>query len=196
MSDPFNALVQGLHDRDTKEVTVLKPAQGPVPQPSPFPLYSPQLMVQLMVDNPAWGHADFARHFGRSLGWFSSVLASQAFQDALDPVRHLIADPSLTASMEERFRALSLRAVGVLQDKLESPNVQEFLVLKAAEIGVKALGLGSRPAEVPALPSPKNSSESVADKIMAAMDARDRARTVDVETVEVKEVPNGERAAD
>lgn len=195
MSDPFNDIVQGMHDSATGS----GPGQAPVSPQLPstrHPLYSPQLMVSLMVDNPGWQHADFAAYFGRSLGWFASVLASQAFQDALEPSRHLIVDPSLTASMEERFRALALRSVGVLQDKLESPNVQEFLVLKAAEIGVKALGLGSRPADVPALPSPKNSSESVADKIMAAMDARDRARTVDVETVEVKEVPDVERAAD
>jgi hypothetical protein len=68
--------------------------------------------------------------------------------------------------------------------------VNDLVVLKAAELGIKALGMGQKAPEQPALPAPQNSSQTVADKLLAAMEARDREldarRTVDVEVVEVK----------
>ena len=151
------------------------------------PPYSPGIMVQLMIDNPDWSHAQLASHFGRLPSWTSTVLASDAFQTALDSRRHEVADPSLSATMEERFKGLAIRAATVLQEKLNGQGVSDLVVLKAAELGIKALGMGHKPSETPQLPSPTNSSESVAEKLLAAMDARDRARTIDVETVEVKD---------
>lgn len=149
------------------------------------PIYTPQAMVQIMIDHPDWGHKELAEAFGRSPSWTSAVLASDAFQQALDTRRHEVADPSLSATMEERFKGLAIRAATVLQEKLNSQGVSDLVVLKAAELGIKALGMGHKPVETPQLPSPTNSSESVAEKLLAAMDARDRSRTIDVETVEV-----------
>lgn len=149
------------------------------------PIYTPQAMVQLMVDHPDWGHKELAEAFGRQPSWTSAVLASDAFQQALDTRRHEVADPSLSATMEERFKGLAIRAATVLQEKLNSQGVSDLVVLKAAELGIKALGMGNKQPDHPQLPSPTNSSESVAEKLLAAMDARDRARTIDVETVEV-----------
>lgn len=159
------------------------------------PYYTPQAMVQLMVDHPDWGHKELAEAFGRSPSWTSAVLASDAFQQALDSRRHEVADPSLSATMEERFKGLAIRAATVLQEKLNSQGVSDLVVLKAAELGIKALGMGNKQqSDAPQLPSPTNSSESVAEKLLAAMDARDRSRTIDVETVEVTEV--GQRSTD
>ena len=149
------------------------------------PPYSPGLMVQLMIDNPNWSHAQLAQFFGRLPSWTSAVLASDAFQTALDSRRHEVADPSLSATMEERFRGLAIRAAIVLQEKLNTTGVNDLTVLKAAELGIKALGLGQKQPEAPQLPGPQNASQTVAEKLLAAMEARDQARTVDVETVEV-----------
>lgn len=165
-----------------------------VASPSTAPPYSPQSMVQLMVDNPSWSHTRFASHFGRQPSWMSAVLASDAFQQALDSRRHEVADPSLSASMEERFKGLAIRAATVLQEKLNTVGVSDLVVLKAAEIGVKALGLGQKQPETPRLEAPQNTSQNVAEKLLAAMEARDRARTVDVETIEV--AADGKRSAD
>lgn len=162
--------------------------------PSTAPPYSPQSMVQLMVDNPSWSHTRFASYFGRQPSWMSAVLASDAFQQVLDIRRHEVADPSLSASMEERFKGLAIRAATVLQEKLNTVGVSDLVVLKAAEIGVKALGLGQKQPEAPRLEAPQNTSQNVAEKLLAAMEARDRARTVDVETVEV--AADGKRSAD
>ena len=158
--------------------------------------YSHEAMVQLMVDHPEYSHAQLAHAFGRPPSWISTVLASESFQAVLDTRRHEVADPSLTATMEERFRALALRATTVLQEKLNSPGVNDLVVLKAAEIGVKALGLGQRPAEPAALPAPVNSSQTAAEKILAAMDALDARREAakaEAVDVEAREVTDGER---
>jgi hypothetical protein len=158
--------------------------------------YTPEAMVQLMVDHPDWSHARLAAHFGRQPSWTSAVLASDAFQQALDGRRHEVADPSLSATLEERIKGLTIRAATVLQDKLNSGNVNDLVVLKAAEMGIKAL-MSPKAAETPALPGPQNSSQTVADKLLAAMERRDaeleRMRTVDAEVVEIK---NGERQPD
>ena len=185
-STELQELAQGLVDREKS----LSPAVAPLVRSVP---YTPERMVQLMIDHPEYTHADLAKAFGRLPSWTSAVLASDAFQQALDTRRHEVADPTLSATMEERFRGLAIRAATVLQERLNKEGASDMVVLKAAELGIKALGLGNKQPEAPQLPGPSNSSESVAEKLLAAMDARDRARTVDVETVEVT---NDKRSAD
>lgn len=153
--------------------------------------YSPEIMLQLMIDHPDWSHTQLANAFGRQPSWMSAVLASDAFQQVLDTRRHEVADPLLSATLDERFKGLAIRAATVLQEKLNSSAVNDLVVLKAAELGIKALGMGQKQPEQPQLPGPQNSSQSVAEKLLAAMDARDqerdKQRTVDVEVVEVKD---------
>lgn len=183
--DPLQTLVQEMHDEATTPVAV------PVVSPRAGRIYSPESMVQLIIDHPTWSHAELASYFGRLPSWTSAVLASDAFQQALDGRRHEVADPSLSATMEERFRALAIQSTVVLQKKLDSPGVNDLVVLKAVELGVKALGLGQKQPETPQLPAPQNSSQSVAEKLLEAMDKRDAERdsrrTIDVETVEVRD---------
>lgn len=178
MSDDaeFQSIAQSLIDDDRKlseGKTVAKVEAG---LPAGI-AYSPLAMVELMVQHPEWTHARLAAQFNRPASWISQVLASEAFQRAVDPYRDQL-DPSFGATMDERFRALAVRATTVLQSKLESSGVNDLVVLKAAEIGVKALGLGQRQPEAPSAP-PQNSSQSVAEKIMAAMEERDRKRNRD-----------------
>jgi len=62
-------------------------------------------------------------------------------------------------------------------------------VLKIAELGIKALGMGQKAAEKAAPEeAPKNSSEMVADRIMAAMAKRKEAMQENTVDVEVREV--------
>jgi len=186
VSTEMQEVVQGMVDAAKDFPAPVTPLACSVP-------YTPERMVQLMVDHPDWGHKELAAAFGRLPSWTSAVLASDAFQQALDMRRHEVADPSLSATMEERFKGLAIRAATVLQEKLNGQGVSDLVVLKAAELGIKALGLGQKAPETPQLPSNQNSSESVAEKLLAAMDARDRARTVDVQTVEVVD---GQRSTD
>lgn len=185
--DEFDQILQGA-------AVVVAPPTAAAIVPSAQAVYSPALMVDLMVAHPDWSHARFAAFFGRQPSWMSAVLASNSFQAALDLRRHEVADPSLSATMEERFKGLAIRATTVLAEKLNTTGVNDLVVLKSVELGIKALGLGAKQPE--ALPPPKqeNASQSVAEKLLEAMDARDRLRTVDVDVVEVRD--SGERTAD
>lgn len=123
-----------------------KPEPEPVTKPDPARQlanpYSSAVMIELMVANPGWTHTQFASHFGHTPSWFASVLASDEFQLALDPRRHEINNPSITATFEERFRALTIRSLEVLSVKMDAKKVEDSTVLKAAELGIKALGIG------------------------------------------------------
>jgi hypothetical protein len=132
------------------------------------PIYSNAAMVELMVGHPGWTGKQFAKHFGKGSGWFATVLASDSFQLELDKRRAEVTNPSLTATMEERFRALALRSLDVLQDKLDSSEVSDNIVLRAAEIGVKALGMGQVVPQAPVQQS--GSVESLAERLVAAFE--------------------------
>jgi hypothetical protein len=152
--------------------------------------YTPKAMVDLMADHPEYSHGQLCAHFGRPSSWLASVLASSAFQAALDERRHEIADPTLTASLHERFKALAIRTSNVMMTKMDSPEVADFMVLKAGEIAIKALGMGQKHAEAQGAPAaPAVQQESLAERLMKMMDERDGKRTVDVDAEEV--TPNG-----
>lgn len=169
---------------------------GPAPVPStavalPF---TTDGMVQFLLEHPGMTHQQYGAAFGRGSGWFASVLASAAFQRALDPVRHLIVDPSISATLDERFKALALQGLSVLQVRLDSKECGDQTVLKAVELGLKASGLGAiaappAPVEAPVGP------EAIAARIMEAM-ATSKLRTqaaqaVDVESRTVPEASSG-----
>jgi hypothetical protein len=149
--------------------------------------YSHQAMVDLMVARPDYSHAQLCAHFGRPASWLPSVLASDSFQQVLEDHRHEIVDPSLTASLQERFKALAIHSSNAMMERLNNPSATDFAVLKAGEIAVKALGMGQRGVEQPQAPSKEDApTQSLAERILAAMDKRTEASTIDVETVEVK----------
>ena len=155
--------------------------------------YTPEGMVDIILNNPDLTHAQYAKCFGRTTGWFASVLASEKFQLALEPYRHLIHDPAISASLDERFRGLAMRGLFVLQSKLEKDEVTDYLALKVADLGIKALGLGNV-AHVEAAPVAVTGAEAVADRIMQAMasaKARTRPQIVDVESVTIVSPPDG-----
>lgn len=121
----------------------------------PAESYSPQALIEFLLAHPAMPQKDIAAHFGQGISWLATVVASDSYQQALDVSgkRDLILDPFFTATLEERFRALTLHSLNVLGTKLSASGVADATVLKAAEIGVKALGLGlpkqlEKPVEV------------------------------------------------
>lgn len=154
-------------------------------------VYSHEAMVELMIAHPEYTQAQFSSHFGHPPGWFSQVLASESFQLVLDVRRHEVNNPSLTATMEERFRGLALRSIGVLHEKLNVSNVNDLTVLKAMEVSVKALGMGQRAPEAVKPEAPGNTSQSVEEKLLALRKAR-LGDVVDVTDVsEASEVIDG-----
>lgn len=153
--------------------------------------YSPAAMVKLMLDRPDYSHAMLCAHFERPASWLASVLASESFQLALDPVRDLIVDPSLTASLHERYKALAIRTSNVMMTKLDSPEATDFMVLKSGEIAMKALGMGTKTEAAPAAAPVAPATDSLAERLMAALDRRDSARTVDSPDSDDEDSPHG-----
>jgi hypothetical protein len=195
--DDFEAIVQSIasgSNSGSSEAPDQKKQSGVVATTTTPLRYSPLLMVDLIINNQDISVKELAGLFGRTNGWVAQVLASRSFQDALEPHRHLVLNPEYAMTLEERFRGLTIRSLTVLQEKLENGKaLPDMTVVKIAELGIKALGMGQK-EEKPASPedAPKNSSEMVADRIMAAMKKRKEAENSSAVDVDVKEVPNGE----
>lgn len=142
--------------------------------------YTPQAMIEVMIAHPDWALAQYAREFGRTKGWMASVLASESFQQTMAPYKHQILNPAITATMEERVRALAIRSMDVLQEKLDSKEVSDLVVLKATELGIKGLGMGQvKEADKPNTPTV--GVEELADKLVNALNRqRQNSRVVDI----------------
>lgn len=104
--------------------------------------YTHDSMIDLVITNPGLSQQQIAAHFGYSPAWISNVMASDAFQARLAARREEVIDPVIRATMEERVKALVLRSIEVLQEKLEKPAVSDTVALRAFELGAKAMGMG------------------------------------------------------
>jgi hypothetical protein len=102
--------------------------------------YSHSALVDLAIANPTWKDEQFAAHFGRDVGWFHAIIASDAFQQCLDERRNQVPDPRFSGTLEERVRGVILHSIAVLSKKLQSAKVDEMTAVKAIESGSKALG--------------------------------------------------------
>ena len=110
--------------------------------------YSHQDMIDFIIANPGVTQNVLAARYGYSVGWVSNVMASDAWQSALAARRAEICDPVLVASVEERFKGITLLSLERLKQKLEAPQVSDNVVLRAVELGAKALGVGGNAAAV------------------------------------------------
>lgn len=128
-----------------------------VKDPSPAPTmgrlkklsYTHDSLIDLIIERPDLTQNQLAAHFGYTPGWISNILASDAFQVKMAARREQIIDPEIKASIEERFRALVIRSLAVLQEKLNATQVSDNVALRAAELGAKALGIGGHAAPKP-----------------------------------------------
>ena len=133
-------------------------------------------VLNYLISHPESTSQQVAEAFNRPHSWFIAILASDSFQLALDPVRHLIQDTMITATLRERFQALTLHSLVVLGGKLDGKEVSESLVLKSAEIGVKALGLGlpKRGEGETEKPTPAVTVDALADRLVQALEKQRR----------------------
>lgn len=151
--------------------------------------YSHDSMIDVIIANPGISQNALAAHFGYTPPWVSQIISSDAFQEKLAARRQEIIDPSLVASVEERFRALADRSLQVLQEKLSNPAnaIPDNLALKAAELGARGLGAGGFGREQPAPPTPPGLShlEELARNLVA-LQRREPVSIVEGQFVEVQ----------
>lgn len=110
--------------------------------------YTHDAMIDLIIARPAISNWELAAHFGYTAAWCSMIKSSDAFKARLQARRAEIVDPTLTASIEDRIRAVTERALEVVQEKLAKPAdlIPDAIALRAAEFGAKSLGIGQGPA--------------------------------------------------
>jgi len=125
--------------------------------------YTHQAMIDLIIADPAISQDRLATHFGYTPAWICQVVNSDAFQAMLATRRAEIVNPELSATVEERFRSMTSRALQVVQDKLSMPSncVPDNLALKAIELGAKALAVGGN-----APPEPPGRLERLAERLL------------------------------
>jgi hypothetical protein len=106
--------------------------------------YTHEDCVNCILANPGISQNELATRYGYSPAWMSVMINTDVFQGRLAARRSELIDPILQATLNERFKALTVRSLTVLQEKLErdSSMVPDRLALDAAALGAKALGLG------------------------------------------------------
>lgn len=111
--------------------------------------YSHKDMIDFIIANPGTTQGHLAARYGYTQGWICNVMASDAWQSAMAARRSEICDPVLVATVEERFKGITLLSLERLKQKLEAPQVSDNVVLKAVELGAKAMGVGGNAPPVP-----------------------------------------------
>lgn len=148
--------------------------------------YSHDAMIDLIIQHPEYTQNQIASYFGYTPPWISNILASEAFQSKMALRREEIIDPDLKASIKERFEALVIRSLAVLQEKLNQPAVSDQVAIRCAELGAKALGVGGHAA-----PKPPESSadrlERLAERLLI-LNGKAKGVTYDGETGTILEV--------
>lgn len=149
--------------------------------------YSHQAMVDMIVENPAISQNEIAAAFGRTPGWISTIVTSDAFQCMLAARKAELIDPELVLSHRERFNALTTRSLQVLQEKLSGPaaSIPDNLVLRAVELGAKSLGIGGH-APPPAAPNPAEYLPAVAERLMRLQGRAPSQPVSDATVIEVE----------
>lgn len=110
--------------------------------------YTHDAMIDMMIGCPGIAQGELAQHFGFTQAWISRVLCSDAFQARLAERKTELVDPELIASIEERFKGVTMQSLDIIAEKLEATKSAD-LALQALGITSKALGFGARVQQAP-----------------------------------------------
>lgn len=109
--------------------------------------YSHDAMIDLIVANPGISQNAIAKEFGYSVGWVSRVFCSDAFQARLAARKEEMVDPVIGQCVEERFKALVVQSMDILEEKLATSRSPD-LAMKVFDSATRAAGYGARQANV------------------------------------------------
>ena len=111
--------------------------------------YSHLDMIDYILAHPGASLKDLAARYGYSIGWICNVQASDAWKSAFAARRAEMVDPVLVATINERFEGITALSLERLREKLEAPAVSDNVVLRAVELGAKAMGVGGNAPSAP-----------------------------------------------
>lgn len=154
MSEALPAMSDGAFGDAVLEQLCGQLPQARVPQRATIAKlrYTHEDCIDRILANPGISQNDLAAFYGYSAPWMSVVINSDAFQSLLAERRAELVDPVLRATLNERFRALTVRALEVTMEKLSLPShqIEGKFALEAAALGAKSLGLGGHSPPPPA----------------------------------------------
>lgn len=129
--------------------------------------YTHDAMIDVIITNPGISQGALAKYFDKTQSWVCTIMSSDAFQVRLAQRRHELVDPEIMASIEERFKALATISVNKLLDHLNQPAIQidPEVMLKAAALGAKALGIGGNAAPKTVILSSEERLQSLAGRL-------------------------------
>ena len=115
--------------------------------------YTHDSMIDMIIADPCVTQNELAARYGYTAGWVSQIIASDAFQARLADRTGELVDPTIRATVEDRFRGIVLRSLEILREKLDKPAAQipDNLALRSVELSSRALGYGARDTS-PAVP--------------------------------------------
>lgn len=150
--------------------------------------YSHDAMVDLLIMNPGISQDKLATHFGYTASWVCTIMASDAFQVRLAGRRHELIDPAIAATLEERFKALATVSVDKLIAHMNRPaqEVDPEILLKAAALGAKTLGIGGHASAQTVVISSEDRLKALAGKLTGLLSDKKTEGAIDVEVKEVK----------
>ena len=131
--------------------------------------FSHSAVIDALVVNPRLRLKDLAQMFGYSEGWRQRKIE--------------VLDPTMLATLEDHYKALAMRSVAILQEKLKGPaeGISDDLALKAA-----ALGASMFKPTMAAPPAPVESSiDRLADRLIALQQGFRGTTLTTGETVDV-----------
>ena len=133
--------------------------------------YSHTDMIDFIISNPGISQGALAARYGYTQSWICNVMASDAWQSAMAARREEIVDPQLKLTVDERFRGVTIRSLERLMEKLDAPAVSDQVVLRAVELGAKAMGIGGN-----ALPTTAPPADHLAQLANRLIDLQSRVR--------------------
>lgn len=141
MIDPLDQLMADILpvERAVSQSTLPKQAVAKVN-------YSHDAMIDLIITDPGISQNTLAARFGYSASWVSQVMASDAFQSKLAERTKELVDPTIRQTVENRFKALVIRSLEIIAEKLNAPSnmIPDQLALRALELSSRAAGYGVR----------------------------------------------------
>jgi hypothetical protein len=164
--------------------------------------YSHDAMIDLILAHPQVTQGQLAEHFNYTQAWISRIMNSDAFQARLAERKTELVDPTIIATLEEKFRVTADLSLEIVMSKLEAQvklpaSAQDGkFALAALEVSQRALGFGARQAPgtvnqtaVVIVPAKAESQESWVESAQRAISAA--ASGGMVMDVQVKEKANG-----
>lgn len=109
--------------------------------------YTHDAMIDLIIAHPMISQDEIARYFGYSVPWVSVIFNSDAFLARMAARKEELVDPTLVASLDERFRQMATVSMEIVLTKLQTTKDSK-LAMAALELSAKALGMGARQSNV------------------------------------------------